>query len=117
MSKDFEIVPLRTEADYQAIVRERDAMLVNLTSTQARCTELLEEARTLRRFGASFDKLTARIGEARRKYPQGPTLRALIEEVGEVASAMTREGPERVKDELLDVTCVAMRLYMGEGEL
>ncbi len=107
-------------AEIERLTRERATemqayatMLQNLTDVQARCTQLKQETRDLPLLGA----LTDRIATARMKHPKGPNLRSLMEEVGEVASAMRRETPERVRDELLDVATVAMRLAFGEGSL
>jgi hypothetical protein len=59
--------------------------------------------------------LAARIAKGRAKYPTGCTLLSLLDEAGEVAHAVNkRESHERVRDELLDVAAVAMRLYFGE---
>jgi NTP pyrophosphatase (non-canonical NTP hydrolase) len=91
--------------------KERDVYLANLTSTQERCTELLLAVRAI----GELAPLAEAIGRARAKHPKGPSpLRSLIEEVGEVASAMRRESPERVREELLDVAVVAVRLHAGE---
>lgn len=53
--------------------------------------------------------------KGRRKYPQGCTALSLLDEAGEVAHALNkRESVERVREKLLDVAGVAMRLYLGE---
>lgn len=59
--------------------------------------------------------LGAAILRGRALHPEGPSLAALVSEVGEVATAMLRETPGRVVDECLDVAVVAMRLVL-EGE-
>lgn len=60
--------------------------------------------------------LLVRLEEARYKHPKGPDgLRSLMEEVGEVASAIRKETPERTREELLDVMAVAHRLFCGES--
>ena len=59
--------------------------------------------------------LVARINKGRAKYPNGCTVLSLVDEAGEVAHAVNKyETEERVRDELLDVAAVAMRLYYGE---
>jgi hypothetical protein len=105
------------------LLAERDAYFENLTTTQARCTELLAMVR-LSRFIEAHPEIKAplldlawAIDNARAKHPRGPDgIRSLAEEVGEVANAMRRETPDRVREELLDVAVVAMRLFMGESD-
>lgn len=59
--------------------------------------------------------LAARIAKGRAKYANGCTVLSLIDEAGEVAHAVNKYEPEdRIRDELLDVAAVAMRLYFGE---
>lgn len=59
--------------------------------------------------------LWQRIEKGRTKYANGCTVLSLIDEAGEVAHAVNKyENEERVRDELLDVAAVAMRLYFGE---
>lgn len=59
--------------------------------------------------------LRARMEKGRAKYPNGCTVTSLQDEVGEVVHAINKyESEERVRDELLDVAGVAMRLYLGE---
>lgn len=115
----------------EKLIEERDAYLANLTAVQARCTEL-EQAFRSSKFvehleGAETSLLTRdairslmalsvlneAIWRARERHPEGCDLRALVEEVGEVADAM-RRAPDRVRAELIDVATVAMRLFMGE---
>lgn len=61
--------------------------------------------------------LTAAISRAERLHPDGPDgMRALAEEVGEVASAIRRETPERVREELLDVAVIAIRWWVMMGK-
>lgn len=62
----------------------------------------------------AFAALAERMAHARRWYPEGTTFTALVEELGEVARAMDREGVDRERDELLDVATVAIRLWLGE---
>ena len=59
--------------------------------------------------------LFARIATGRDRYPRGCTILSLLDEAGEVAHAVNKgESVDRVRDELLDVAAVAMRLYIGE---
>jgi len=62
-----------------------------------------------------FRPLLDRIEKGRAKYPNGCTLLSLQDELGEVVHAVNKdEGVSRVRDELLDVAAVAMRMYHGE---
>ena len=62
-----------------------------------------------------FQPLLERIEKGRAKYPNGCTLLSLQDELGEVVHAVNKfEGISRVRDELLDVAAVAMRMYHGE---
>lgn len=58
--------------------------------------------------------LASALQRARQLHPEGASMNALVEEVGEVARARRRETHERVREELLDVAVVALRLYLGE---
>lgn len=59
--------------------------------------------------------LRARLAKGRAKYPNGCTAISLLDEAGEVAHALNKyEAADRVRDEILDVASVAMRLYLGE---
>lgn len=59
--------------------------------------------------------LAARIAKGRKKYANGCTVLSLLDEAGEVAHAVNKyESAERIREELLDVAAVAMRLYFGE---
>lgn len=59
--------------------------------------------------------LAQRIAKGRAKYANGCTILSLIDEAGEVAHAVNKyESADRIRDELLDVAAVAMRLYFGE---
>lgn len=65
--------------------------------------------------------LAARLEHARGKHPwpdHTPNLfaafRALADEAEEVNRAMCMETPDRVRDELLDVMAVAVRMLLGE---
>lgn len=54
------------------------------------------------------------ITRARRLHPEGSDLHDLLSEVAELARAMAGEGPERTREEALDVAVVALRIYLGE---
>ena len=59
--------------------------------------------------------LREEMAKGRAKYPNGCTVLSLLDEVGEVAHAVNKyQGVAHVRDELLDVAAVAMRLYLGE---
>jgi hypothetical protein len=104
---------------------ERDAYLENLTATQKRCTELLEENRALKltppglpdAYADAICGLVAGLVRAREKHPNGANMYALMEEVGEVCRALRREGGDRVSEELMDVAVVAMRIWVGEVDV
>ena len=50
---------------------------------------------------------------ARKKFPgKNVTFLALVEEVGELATAMFEEGRENVKKEAIQVACMAMRIVL-----
>ena len=69
-------------------------------------------------------KIRDRIEHARKEHPakewQGKGIdwafKALRMEFIELIYALDKETPERVKDELLDVIVVAIRMYKGEWE-
>ena len=64
---------------------------------------------------AAFALLRQRIAKGRQKYPEGCTALSLLDEAGEVAHALNKREPiEKIREELLDVLVVAMRLYLGE---
>lgn len=56
-------------------------------------------------------KLVQEMERAQKLHPS-PSFEALVEEVGEAAKAAQEEGPERFREELLQVACVAIRLYL-----
>ena len=65
--------------------------------------------------------LAERLEHARRKHPWPEhtpnafaAFRALGDECEEVNRALCRETPDRVRDELLDVMAVAVRMLLGE---
>lgn len=64
---------------------------------------------------AAFVELAKRMAKGREKYPLGCTVASLLDEAGEFTHAVNKEeGRVRLRDELLDVAAVAMRLYLGE---
>ena len=64
---------------------------------------------------AAFMNLAKRMANGREKYPLGCTVASLLDEAGEFTHAVNKEeGRVRLRDELLDVAAVAMRLYLGE---
>lgn len=108
------------EVERDAAVALASASNENLTHVQRRCTELLSTDR-LARFIEKHPKsieplldLAWALDRARGLHPEGASELALLEECGEVARAHRRETPDRVREELLDVAVVAMRLYLGE---
>lgn len=75
--------------------------------------DLMREA--LKEGGRELSPLARRIEKGRAKYANGCTVLSLIDETGEVAHAVNKyESEDRIRDELLDVAAVAMRLYFGE---
>lgn len=104
--------------DLEATRRELAQAYTNLTTTQARCTELLLETRELRAAQSRATEwmlaLEDRLRHARAKHPEGSHLAALVCEVTEVAHALEKETPARVRDELLDVATCALRMWLGE---
>lgn len=111
--------------DYAPSVRNittEQALLDNLTATQERCTRQEQEIRDLReelKFFSIWEKSFApRIGkrlvEARAKHPEGVNLAAAVSEMGEVATAILCETPERVEDEILDCIAIWIRWLNGE---
>ncbi len=98
----------------QRLEREHAAMLATLTETQAACTQLREANRVLTR--GELDPLVEAIARGRAKYPKGACIEALLSEAGEVATAMMRETPDRLRSELLDLAVVATRLALGEWD-
>ena len=65
----------------------------------------------------SLDALKAEVMRARTKFPDNAfLLAALMEEVGELAKAyLQRQGTIRIKNEAVQVACVAMRIF-EEGD-
>lgn len=73
-----------------------------------------EQPADSRSWVAAVDETMAR---AVAKHPAGPDgMRSLAEEVGEVASALRREGRERVRAELIDVAVIALRWWEQLGK-
>ena len=120
----------RRETERYQLERDNREMLSNLSATQTRSNEILEAFRAAKFVqqmianGSSHEPLLfqlvtfgAALGRAREKHPEGPDLRSLVEEVGEVANAMRRETPARVREELIDTAVVAFRLAIGEGRI
>lgn len=112
--------PDATSVNY-VLAAENKALIDNLAAVQARCTAQESEIRALKRNVLSewldanlARRISDRLWHARKKHPEGVNLTALVSEVGEVATAMLRETPERMKDELLDVIVVAIRFWLGE---
>lgn len=102
---------------------DHDTMLANLTAVQKRCTELTLELREAKAstkdsndpaLACALQDLKNRIIVARMKHPEGASFPALIEEVGEVATAMIEGNEAAAQSERLDVGTVVMRLYLGE---
>lgn len=59
--------------------------------------------------------LMKRMAKGREKYPLGCTVASLLDEAGEFTHAVNKEeGRFRMREELLDIAAVAMRLYLGE---
>lgn len=95
--------------------RER-AMRDNLTSTQARCTELLDENRAWRRGGAgdpASRALARRLDELRVASGAGVHPMHLVAAVGNFGNSALVDS-EAAKNQLLTVAAIAMRLYGGE---
>lgn len=103
----------------RALASER-TMFGTLTSAQESATRSLMIARAVKSIGddpimQQLAPLGASILRARGLHPRGVDgIRSLAEEVGEVANAMRRETPERVREELIDVATVAMRWAIGD---
>jgi hypothetical protein len=119
--------PIRRKVD--AMVKRHAIMFDTLTACQARCTELVEENRSLKHGMRvmDYDWLMAQRDEfmrdlnhevecARVKHPpcdRKTFLVALAEEVGELAKELLEDGSEeRVRAEALQVACVAMRMVL-----
>lgn len=74
--------------------------------------ELIAVVQTHRKL---FTELSARITKSRERYPEGCTLAALTDECGEVMHAVNKyKSTEEVREEILDLASVAIRLYWGE---
>lgn len=97
-------------------IAEGEAMVKLLAgrcdAAEARVAEL---DKSLRGDGGEFGPLRAQMAKGRARYPLGATVVSLEDEAGEVVHAINKGEPlDRVRDELLDVAGVAMRLYLGE---
>ncbi len=107
-----------------ALVEEdRDHYFANLTATQKRCSALLHSSRLEKHFeerpadAEAFIALAWALERARNKHPRGAQgIGSLTSEVGEVATAILRETPERVREECIDTAVVAVRLWLGEED-
>lgn len=117
----------RLESELKERTEERDkarreAKTLNdaVTILQARGTELLATDR-ISRFLDGKPQLMARLLEvawgierARKLHPEGCSVLALVEEVGEVSRALAREDEDRLRSEIVDVAIVACRLLLGD---
>lgn len=116
------------EAERRARASEH-TMLGTLTSAQELATKSLNIARATKAIGddpimQELAVLGAAIVRARGLHPAGCALRHLVSEVGEVAHAMcigdvgiggdVAKREERIREELLDVAVVAMRMALGD---
>lgn len=96
------------------------AMLFTSYPVEQELGEILDRGRSSakvipREFqGLDIKALCDRIQRAAEIHPEGPSLAALVEEVGEVARAM-QDSPDRMGEELLDVAVVALRWHMEVG--
>lgn len=132
------LIDLIVELERRAIAAEAAAakaresertMLGTLTSAQELATKYLGIARAVRAIGddpimQQLVPLGAAIVRARSLHPAGCALRHLMSEVGEVADAMCigdvgiggdmAKREERIREELLDVAVVAMRMHLGD---
>jgi len=102
--------------------KDRDAYLENLTATQERCTELLEQARAMRRLPlptAEAFTLVARERERQNakwkrkpgywRAPDADIYLVLAEEVGEIAKALLECAPDsEIVAEIVQVAAVAV---------
>ena len=94
-------------------------MLGTLTAAQAASTRDLGIARAVRAIGddpvmLQLAPLGAAIVRARKLHPDGCNMIDLASEVGELATAMLRETPERTAAEAMGVAVVAFRIANGE---
>jgi NTP pyrophosphatase (non-canonical NTP hydrolase) len=62
---------------------------------------------------ALIEDILAELGQARAKFPgKNVTFAALVEEVGELATALFSESQERVREEAIQVAVMAMRIVL-----
>lgn len=113
---------LRLAEQLAAAKREIAHLTANVTALQTDANHALVCSR-LDRVLTSRPELMAALLDlawgieiARAKHPEGSDLTSLVSEVGEVATAMDRETPARVRAELLDVAVVAMRMRLDDGK-
>ena len=103
--------PCAREHEWRALLNRRERAAETATPIAGR---MMSDLAKLDDYEA-IRPLVARINKGRAKYPNGCTVLSLVDEAGEVAHAVNKyETEERVRDELLDVAAVAMRLYYGE---
>ncbi len=114
---DVDAVALKLAAWRNKVIEERDEARADAAGYLSALKRMTDRYESLVSDRAAMMALTDRIGHARRKHPEGASLGALGDEVREVGYALVHEGPIRMRDELLDVATVAMRLYLGEGSL
>lgn len=101
--------------------RQRDAYLENLTATQKRCTELIDDLRALKRLPAPTAAAFGEIAKERERQnakwkrlpgywraPDEKIYLVLAEEVGEIAKALLERAPEEdLRAEIIQVAAVA----------
>lgn len=99
----------RAEKERLDALRERDAYLENLTSVQARCTQLLNRVRSEGELDALAQLIAVYRSATRTVSPQH-----LVELVGDYARAVRLGDTNEAKAALLDVAAIAIRLSAGE---
>lgn len=117
-----------TPPDVAKIARSLEALAEHLTDqplAQADSTDLktIRQAATALRLSAGggekapeallADEILAELVRARTKFPgKNVTFAALVEEVGELATATFEEGRDRVRKEAVQVAVMAMRMVL-----
>jgi hypothetical protein len=102
---DYPISETVPVAEYKRVLAQRDELAAGV----------IRDARAPSGQPDELAPLRERMAKGRKKYPNGCTALSLLDEVGEVAHALNKYEPsDRVRDEILDVANVAMRLYLGE---
>jgi hypothetical protein len=98
------------------IERERGEMFLNLTATQALCTQQLNELRVWR--SGELEPLALAMSRARSLHPEGTAFRDIVAELGELAETGDikdeSERDTRVREEAIDVAVTAMRFALGD---